>query len=147
MEPDLSLYSTAAQVIPVLWIILVIELRVFGQEPKKGWISMEADERHREAPWLWAVILWAVGFMMWIGEILAINVLVDGDPSEFSRQWIRLAIILGAAWVFMMPIQPWFEAWADRVPWMKRGKDRSYAWFAKGDRERQRRREQRDDEH
>jgi hypothetical protein len=144
MEQDLSLYSTGAQVIPVLWIILVIELRVFGGEPKKGWISMEADERHRQAPWLWAVILWAVGFTMWTAEIIAVNVLVDGGPSEFSRQWIRLAIVLGAAWVFMMPIQPWFEAWADRVPWMKRGKDRSYARAAKRARERQRRQEEKE---
>jgi hypothetical protein len=43
-----------------------------------------------------------------------------------------------------MPIQPWFEAAADRVSFLKRGKDRSYAWFAERDRRRRERRKRRD---
>lgn len=134
---DSTFYAVTAQVIPVLWIILVVEMRLYGRAPKRGWQSMEADDQHRTASWWWALILVLIGFGLWIGELDAISALANGKGSGFSREWIKESITFGALYVFLMPIYPWLDALLERVPPLKRFKDRQ--------RERERRKESEDD--
>ena len=43
-----SFYATTAQVIPVLWVVLVFQMRFFGtQTEEKGASDVEPDEVHR----------------------------------------------------------------------------------------------------
>jgi uncharacterized membrane protein len=127
-----SFYSTAAQIIPVLWVVLVFQLRFFGREPKKGYFSLEADEMHRKTGTSLLVIICAVGFLLWVAEGTAIGCLASEEDTAFSRGLIRLALALGTLYVFIMPLQPWLEALLERTP-LERVRQKLWKWMKVGE--------------
>lgn len=111
-----ALYATAAQVIPVLWIILVFQLGLFFPSGK-GFLSMEADEKHHRLPWVLAAGFALMGLLMMWGELTAISALGgDDEPSNFQHNLVQAAMWVGAFWVFLLPTQPWVETTLDRTP-------------------------------
>ena len=127
-----SFYSTAAQIIPVFWVVLVFQLRFFGREPKKGYLSLEADETHRKTGTSILFVICAVGFSLWIGEGTAIACLASEDDSALSRGVIRLSLTVGGLYVFLMPLQPWFEALLERTP-LEPARQRLWRWLKVGE--------------
>jgi hypothetical protein len=113
---DEALFSTAAQVIPVLWIVMMLELRLFFPSPK-GLLSGQADKEHQQTPWLTAAALAVTGLLMILGEWRAITTLVQDEvPSEGDRDVVARAMYLGVFWVFVLPWLPWVETTMDRTP-------------------------------
>lgn len=111
-----ALTTTAAQVIPVLWVILVFQLGLFSPS-EKGYLSMEAGEQHHKMPWLIAAALALTGAVMLCAEWTAINQLPKSSaPSGSAKELMRIGMWIGAFWVFALPTQPWVETTLDRSP-------------------------------
>jgi hypothetical protein len=126
---DKTLDSTAAQVLPVLWVILVFQLGFYSPS-KKGYLSLEADERHHRIP---AVLAWffaLLGLLMLFGETFSILALTTDKPaSGFTEGVVKAALLLGTWQVFFFPTQPWFETALDRTPL---GRAKYRAWQRAG---------------
>ena len=111
-----AFYSTAAQVIPVLWVILVFQLGLFFPS-EKGYLALEAGEEHHKLPWVLAAAFALMGLLMLAGEQTAIGVLSsDSRPSGFQHDLVLAATWVGTFWVFFLPTQPWVETTFDRTP-------------------------------
>lgn len=111
-----SFYATTAQVIPVLWIVLVFQIRLFGpQTEEKGASDVEPSEVHRSTGTMALVVIAFMGIVMWLAEALAIAALQSESDSSFSRTVIQLAIVSGGFLVFYSPVFPWFEALIERT--------------------------------
>jgi hypothetical protein len=134
-----SFYSTAAQVIPVLWIVLVFQLKLFGEKAEReGASSVEAEEVHRSANLPSLLVIVGTGLAFWLAEGLALDALLSEEDSGFSRGWIRVTLTLGLFFVFYIPVFPWFEALIERTP-LEPLRQRWFGWL---DRRRERRSEQ-----
>jgi hypothetical protein len=121
-----SFYATTAQVIPVLWIVLVFQIRFFGtQTEEKGASDVEPNEVHRSTGTMTLVMIVFVGIVMWLAEALAIAALQSESDSSLSRLVIQLAIVSGGFLVFYIPVFPWFEALIERTP---AEKGRHWVW-------------------
>lgn len=121
-----SFYATTAQVIPVLWVVLVFQIRLFGpQTEEKGASDVEPSEVHRSTGTVTLVVIVFIGMVMWLAEALAIAALQSESDSSFSRAVIQLAIVSGGFLVFYIPVFPWFEALMERTP-AERG--RHWVW-------------------
>lgn len=121
-----SFYATTAQVIPVLWVVLVFQIRLFGtQAEEKGASDVEPDEVHRSTGTMTLVVIVFIGMLMWLAEALAIAALQSESDSSFSRNVIQLAIVSGGFLVFYIPVFPWFEALVERTP---AEKGRHWVW-------------------
>ena len=121
-----SFYATTAQVIPVLWIVLVFQIRLFGTKAEeKGASDVEPDEVHRSAGTTTLVVIVFTGMVMWLAEALAIAALQSESDSSFSRLVIQLAMVSGGFLVFYIPVFPWFEALVERTP---AEKGRQWIW-------------------
>jgi hypothetical protein len=127
-----SFYSTTAEVIPVLWIVLVFQLRFFGTKAEESGVrEVGADDRHKSADTLSLVVIVAVGFGLWLSEAFAIAALAEAEDSAFMRLWIKTAITAGGFLVFFVPVFPWFEALMERVPLLKAARRRWFDWLEK----------------
>lgn len=121
-----SFYATTAQVIPVLWIVLVFQIRFFGtQTEEKGASDVEPNEVHRSTGTMTLVMIVFIGIVMWLAEALAISALQSESDSSLSRNVIQLAIASGGFLVFYIPVFPWFEALLERTP---AEKGRHWVW-------------------
>jgi hypothetical protein len=121
-----SFYATTAQVIPVLWIVLVFQIRFFGtQTEEKGASDVEPNEVHRSTGTMTLVLIVFIGIVMWLAEALAIAALQSESDSSLSRLVIQLAIVSGGFLVFYIPVFPWFEALVERTP---AEKGRHWVW-------------------
>jgi hypothetical protein len=104
-------------VIPVLWIVLVFQMRVYWPSESGGFLSMEADKRHHKMAWPMALILALTGLLMLFGEWTTIDVLTGHkDPNQETRDLVGTAMFIGAFWVFALPTWPWVETVLDRTP-------------------------------
>jgi hypothetical protein len=113
---DDALFATAAQVIPVLWIVMMLELRLFFPS-REGLLSMAADREHEKTPWLIAAALAVTGLLMILGEWRAITTLTQDEiPSDGDRDAVSRAMYAGVLWVFVLPWWPWVETTVDRTP-------------------------------
>ena len=96
-----AFYSTAAQVIPVMWIVLVFQFRFFGDKVERdGLQSVEPEEMHRQAPTWSLIFIVFVGFLLWSAELDALYALLDGKDSNVTRQWVILALVGGGSLFF-----------------------------------------------
>jgi hypothetical protein len=99
----LEFYSTAAQIIPVILLALVLEARLLGLSP---------DERLAESLWIVAF----VGAMV-VGEMSALAVLREGEPaSGLEDAVIILAIFYGVVLIAALPVLPRLRALRDAPP-------------------------------
>jgi hypothetical protein len=69
MNRDLTFYEAAAQLLPVLFLALVVELRSEGEQP-----------RRRSSPRKWFAARMLIVTLLVLGEALAIRALLTKDP-------------------------------------------------------------------
>ena len=125
-----AFYSTAAQVIPVMWIVLVFQFRFFGDKVERdGLQSVEPEEMHRQAPTWSLIFIVFVGFLLWSAELDALYALLDGKDSNVTRQWVILALVGGGSLFFWAPIAPWSEALLERIGPLERARQRWFRWL------------------
>jgi len=111
-----AFYSTAAQVIPVIWIILVFQLKAFGDKiDKHGAGSVTPENSHRRAPVWFLIFLVLQGVLLWMAELAALGALMEISDGAFSRGLVHVALFSGLSTVFYTPVAPWFEALVERV--------------------------------
>jgi hypothetical protein len=111
-----AFFATGAQVIPILWVILVFEMKLYFPS-SRGYLSMEAGEEHARIPWVIAAALVLTAALMFFGELRAIATLMGDDaPSDGDRDLVGAAISAGAFWTFILPAWPWVETTVDRTP-------------------------------
>lgn len=97
--PNLSFYEVAAQIIPLLFLALLIEERFFSK-------------REDPAPSFEFLVLAAI-LVGIVGEIVALNALVTGKPaSPTERLTVSYAIALLFAPLLWRAVAPRFEALA-----------------------------------
>lgn len=134
--PNGAFYSTSAQVIPVIWIVLVFQLRFFGDKPERdGAATVAPEEMHRKAPTLFLFFIIGVAVLLWVAELSCLLSLLEKQDDSLTRFLARIALVTGVSTVFYIPVAPWFEALVERSP-VERYRQR---WFRKLD-ERKRRR-------
>ena len=125
-----AFYSTAAQVIPVIWIVLVFQLQFFGDKPERdGAATVAPEEMHRKAPTRFLFFIIGVAVLLWVAELSCLLSLLEERDDSFGRFLVRLALVAGVSTVFYIPIAPWFEALVERSP-AERYRQR---WFRKLD--------------
>jgi hypothetical protein len=95
-------YSTAAQVIPVLALALMFELRFFDQR----------DESISWSLWLLSFLIALVG-----GEALALGTLLEDDaPSTYTQLMVSAAMAWGGLGLFLPLFSHRFERLGDALP-------------------------------
>jgi hypothetical protein len=90
-ESELSFYSTAAQVIPVFFLALVLEL------PTVRTIGWQLGARRAGSP-LWVVVrfvIFAIVVLMFAAEFTALANLKNDNASSGARGWVMLGLIAG----------------------------------------------------
>ena len=106
---SLAFYSTSAQVIPVLFIVLAIEMRVLGridQEP-------EADV------WIAAIRLLAFALIAW-GEWQALSVLSTGRDTATAHEAVTMALVAEAVVLCLEPLSAFARSLSQAIPWVLR---------------------------
>jgi hypothetical protein len=122
-------YEVAAQVIPVLWIVMVFQVRVFGRKTEEdGASSIESDETHRQVGWVTALVIAITGVSMWVGEGAALNCLLAEEDTGLARGILKVALTLGVFWVFFIPTFPWVETLLERTP-LESLRQRWFRWL------------------
>lgn len=111
-----AFYATAAQVIPLLWIVMVFQLKVFGDKVlKHGAASVQPEDQHRRAPTWFLIFIVVQGVLMFLAELDCLYSLVGEEDTAGSRAVIMVALIGAVTMVFYTPVAPWFEALVDRL--------------------------------
>jgi hypothetical protein len=101
---NLAFYEAAAQIIPVLFLALVVEERIFAS-------------RREDAPALELVILAAI-LVGIVGELVAINALITGErPGDVEQTTVVYAIVLLFLPFLGRAALPRFEALANASWW------------------------------
>jgi hypothetical protein len=100
---DLQYYAVAAQVIPVLLLALVLEVRLF---------RVDEDESIPDSLWFMGVF-----GAMFVGEMVAIGALYAGEtPSRFEQIVVFLATFYGVAIFAWLPVAPRLRAVRAKTP-------------------------------
>ncbi len=139
-----SYYETAAQIIPVIVLAIVVEYRIFGTGRARGdwWASgraLEPSERVGAGTSLFVVLFC---FMFLSAEASALDVAFRGNPSAFDAVVVQLATQVGFFTVLFVPMQPYVEDLLDRIGPLRRGKLWLWRRTAMRRRRRTRRREE-----
>jgi hypothetical protein len=99
MSDDLSFYETAAQVVPLLFVVLVFEFRALASEVQTHSISWFGTARHATRRSTDAVLHVASSVLLLlllaIGEATALEVLMSEDPSPKKGEVVAAALFGG----------------------------------------------------
>jgi hypothetical protein len=113
-------YTVAAQVIPVLVLILVVEYRLFGGgrqgEPEAWWASGREPgpgERVRTPNALFAALFL---ILLFVAELLALDAVRTGAGSAAAEWVVSSALLLGLLMVLLVPAEPFLAILLDRTP-------------------------------
>ena len=109
-------YSTMAQVLPVLFILVVAEFRVFGGARGQWWASAKPVQLGQTASAVGSVVVVAFCFTFLMAEVGAFNAVKTGKASGFTEVMVDLALTIGLFLAVLVPSQPHFEALLDRTP-------------------------------
>lgn len=114
----MEFYATAAQVIPVLLLVLVVEFRLFGGNEASGgwWASARELAPGERISTLTA--LWVVGYLLlfFFAEMLSLDALRNRSAPEYAEAVVWAALFLGFLMVIFVPVQPYIETLLDRTP-------------------------------
>ena len=100
---NVDFYSTAAQVLPVIFLTLVLELRFLDAEDQENGRSglFKADS-------LWDLVaVTLVTFLLVGGEGLALAATSSGHPSHLERVGVVSAMAFGLASLITRIVVPW----------------------------------------
>lgn len=104
---SLAFYSTSAQVIPVLFIVLAIE--VLGRIDQ----APEADV------WIAAIRLLAFALIAW-GEWQALSVLSTGRDTATAHEAVTMALVSEALVLSLEPLSAFARSLSQAIPWVLR---------------------------
>lgn len=131
-QESVAYYEVAAQVIPIIFLAIVVEFRVFGGGRNRGdwWVSGRALEPDQRVPWTTSLFVVAFGVAFVAAEAVALGAVKDGHASGLAEKIVDFVLLVGFVLVVFVPIQPYFEDLVDRWPparrfklwlWRKRG--------------------------
>jgi hypothetical protein len=105
---DLTFYEVAAQVIPVLFLALIVEQKLFG------------DSRNDRTP-AFELFLLAIVLLAAVGEMVSIAALVEHKPpsSELGKTVVLFAMALLFLPFIVRAAQPRLQAIATAHPWSR----------------------------
>jgi hypothetical protein len=111
-------YATAAQVLPVIVLVLVVEFRLFGgTERPGGWWASAHDLKPGERVSSWTALFVVVWLnLFFLAEILSLGALHRGSASGFTKWVVWTALVLGFQQIIFVPTQPYVETLLDRSP-------------------------------
>jgi hypothetical protein len=128
MNDPMAYYATAAQILPVLALLVLVEVRAFGDWA--GWWSRGGTpDEVREIPLLSAVVSLFYGALFLFGEIGALTAIEDGRPSGFDETIVPMAVNLYLILAVIYPMQMHVSALFERVPPLRRSRLRFWAWL------------------
>ena len=96
-DSELSFYSTAAQVIPVLLLALALEL------PTARAVGHFLDA-HIIGGWMWrvtSVVIFLIVCAMFVGELVALVVLRTDQASDQDETYVMVGLVAGAIPMFL----------------------------------------------
>lgn len=114
-------FAVAAQVIPVLVLILVVEYRLFGGSGRRGewWASAREPgpgERVGTPNALFAAFFL---LLLFAAEVLALDAVRGGGGSTAAEWIVSTALLLGLLMVLLVPAEPFLEILLDRTPFYR----------------------------
>lgn len=114
---DTAYFSTAAQVLPVLFILLAVEFRVFGGGARGTWWASAGELKPGEKlPLLGSLFVVAACFGFAMAEITALSAVLSGKPTQLQEDFVEATTTLLVVMVVFVPAQPHVEALLDRTP-------------------------------
>jgi hypothetical protein len=105
----LAFYSTSAQVIPVLFVVLAIEMRLLGR----------VDGPPEQDVVVAAARFIAFCLIVW-GEWQALSVLSAGRGDPDSHEAVTTALVAVAIMVALEPASAFARSWTRAMPWALR---------------------------
>jgi hypothetical protein len=90
LMPDLAFYDKAAEVLPVLYLALVFESRIFRRRRS----GRSAEAKQRQGRWRIEVAVVAIVVFLLLGEVVALRVLATREASELQRQLVGAALAM-----------------------------------------------------
>jgi hypothetical protein len=115
---DLTFYATAAQVIPVLLLILVFEFRLFGGTHGRGewWASSREPRPGERVGTLNALVGVLFLGLLFAAEVMALDAVRTGDASTAAEIVVSAALLLALLVVLLVPTGPFLAILLDRTP-------------------------------
>jgi hypothetical protein len=114
--PSPGYFEVAAQVLPVLLLVLLVEYRVFGTPSSDG----ERSRDSLEIPLIEAVVAVFYGALFLAAEVSALSVLEERRASDWDRDVVSAALTFYLAMTVVVPFHPYFEALFERIPVARR---------------------------
>jgi hypothetical protein len=118
MRESIALYEVSAQLLPVLWIVYVLEMRMLGV----WWVkwNVERNPDPRELPLPTAVVGVALSIMFIVAETVCLTVLRTGHANETQEWIVSIASWSAVLIVFMVPAEAFLDAIGVRIPGVRR---------------------------
>jgi hypothetical protein len=113
-----AFFATAAQVIPVLILILVVEYRLFGGTGGRGewWASAREPGPGERVHTLNAFVAALFLGLLFAAEVIALNALRTGGASALAEAIVAAALLFGLLIVLVVPALPFLAILLDRTP-------------------------------
>lgn len=116
-------YALVAQVLPVLALVLLFEVRMLG-DWREWWKHGDPDKADISVLAACVGVFYPLLFMF--AETAALSAVEAGKPSTYAQVIVHFAMTLYLFMVIFFPTQPYAEALLDRVPPLRRMRLRSY---------------------
>lgn len=101
-EVSPTFYATVATVLPVLWLVLAIEYRLFRQDERESVVD--------------SLFLLSVVLVILAGELVALVALYEGgQPSELANVTVIMALALSLMGVSVPLVKPRFAVIHERL--------------------------------
>jgi hypothetical protein len=114
--PSQGYFEVAAQVLPVLLLVLLVEYRVFGTP----WREPAQPDDPLEVPLVEALLAVFSGALFVAAESSALGVLEERRASDWDRDVVSAALTFYLAMTVVVPFHPYFEALFERIPVARR---------------------------
>jgi len=93
VDNELGFYATAAQVIPVLWLVIVFEGRALSRN------LIRAAERSAVTYRASILLFTTASVVGLVGELIALDALREGKRTDFTLWFVYLSLIFQVAWI------------------------------------------------
>ena len=108
-DSQLAFYSTAAQVIPVLLLVIALELSTF--KVVREFLSFLPEGR--SATIVVRLIILLIVALLFTGELLAVTALKDNHVSASTDDWVLSALLAGVIVVLLGVLERLFRGASD----------------------------------
>ena len=115
---DTAYFSTAAQVLPVLFILIVVEFRILGGSSGGGrwWASARQLPAGRKLSVTDSLVVVVICFSFVMAEVTSFATIRSGKPTDLQYDFVEAMTVVLLLMVIFVPAQPHVEALLDRTP-------------------------------